>query len=85
MVARRLRLHVWRDRVDVGGLRAERQVAAAAPRDIDQFLEQEVRALRSFVLEHALERFDPVLRLGGIGVGRRAGVHLRQIHWGDLG
>src|SRR5438132_1248473 len=59
LVARRALLEMRRDRVDVRGLRAVRKVRAGAPRLVDELLEDEVRALGSFDLEHRFERIDP--------------------------
>ena len=38
----------------------ERDVRAAAARFLDQLLEQEMRALGTFVLEHRIERLEPL-------------------------
>ena len=58
-IARRLRLHVRRNRVDVLGGRLERQVAAGAPGLLDHALEQVMRALGAVGLDDRLQRFGP--------------------------
>ena len=67
-VAGRALLHVRRDGVDVRGVGRERDVRARAARLVDQPLEQEVRALGPFALEHRLERVEPLLRLQRVGI-----------------
>ena len=61
-------LLVRRDGVDVGGVRAVRQVGARAARLVDQPLEQEMRPLRTFVLQHRIERVQPLPRFLGVCV-----------------
>jgi hypothetical protein len=68
-VAGKLDLLLDRDRVDVRGVRGERQVGAGPPRLVDQRLDQELRAIRSFGREHAIERGEPLLRFLRIDVG----------------
>ena len=56
------------DRVEVGGVRAIRQVRAGTARVIDHAFEQEVRALGAVNAQHRVDRLEPVLRLLRIGV-----------------
>ena len=67
-VPRRAFFHVRRNGVDVGGLRLVRQVGAGAARHLDQLLEQEMRALGTFALEHRLERIEPLLGFEVVGI-----------------
>ncbi len=67
-VARRALLHMRRNRVDVRSVRRERDVGARAARLVDQPLDQVVRAVRAFALEHRFERIEPFLRLERVGV-----------------
>src|SRR5687767_11008692 len=62
-IARRALLHVRRDGVDVGRIRRERDMRAGAARLVDEALEQEMRTLGAFALEHGLQRFEPLLGL----------------------
>ena len=57
------------NRVDVRGRRVERQVRAGAARLVDQPLEQEMRALGTFALEHRLERVEPFAGFLRVDVG----------------
>ena len=50
---------------------AERQVRAGAARVVDQLLEQEVRALGAFGVDHRLERLEPLAGFLGVYVGSR--------------
>ena len=56
------------DGVDVGRVRLERQVRAAAAREIDDALEQVVCPLGSLRLQHGIDGFQPFARFGRIGV-----------------
>jgi len=67
-VAGRALLHVRRNGVDVRRVRRERDVRARAARLVDQPLEEKVRALGPFALEHRLERVEPLLRLQRVGI-----------------
>ena len=58
-----------RDRVDVRGVRGERQVGAGPARLVDQRLDQEMRAIGPFGRQHAVERSEPLLRFLRIDVG----------------
>ena len=69
-VAGRALLHVRRNGVDVRRIRRERDVGAGAASLVDQALEQVVRALGSFALQHRFERIEPFLGLEGVGVVR---------------
>ena len=69
-VAGRALLHVRRNGVDVRGVRRERNVRARAARLVDQPLQQVMRALGAFALEHCLERVEPLLGLERVGVVR---------------
>ena len=51
------------DRVQVGGVRAIRQIRARAARMIDHAFEQEVSALRTVNPQHGIDRLEPLLRL----------------------
>ena len=62
------RLVARRDRVDVSGVRTERQVRARAARVVDELLEQVVRAFRALRLENRVDRFDPLACLGRIDI-----------------
>jgi hypothetical protein len=64
----RVFLHVGRNRVDIRGLRAIGQIGAGAARLVDELFEDEVRAIRSFDLEHRIERVDPFAGLERIDV-----------------
>ena len=79
-VARQAHLLVGRDRVDVGGVRRERQVGAVAARLVDQLLDQEVRAIRPFVRKHALERVEPFPGFLRVVVGNRVHAFLQITH-----
>src|SRR5260221_1560171 len=57
-----------RKRVDVRSVRRKRDVGARAARLVDQPLDQVVRAVRAFALEHRFERIEPFLRLERVGV-----------------
>jgi hypothetical protein len=61
---------VRRNRVDVRGIRRERNVRARAARLVDQALEQEVRALRPFPLEYRFKCIEPFLGLERVGIVR---------------
>jgi hypothetical protein len=88
VIAGHARLEMRRDRVDVRGVRAERNVRAGAARRVDQPLEQIVRALRALALEHRVERFQPFLGLEGVrivgGVEIGDGGHLDAPRGGRL-
>ncbi len=55
-------LLIDRNRVDVGGVRRKRHVRAGSARFVDYLLDQEVGAVRTFVLEHAVDRVQPFTR-----------------------
>ncbi len=57
-----------RDCVDVGRIRAVRQRDAGGARLLGQLLDEVVRALAAFALEHGLERVEPLLRLKAVGI-----------------
>ncbi len=65
-VARVRRLLPGGDRVDVGGVRAERQVRARAAGVVDELLEEVMRAFRTLRLEYRVDGFDPLTSLDGI-------------------
>ncbi len=67
-VAGGLRLLRGRDRVDIGGGRVERQVAAGTSRGVHHPFQQEVRALGAVVLDHRIERIHPLAGFGGVDV-----------------
>ena len=67
-VARVLALLGRRDRVDVGGVRPERQVGTGAARVVDDPLEQVVRPLRAVHAQHRVDRLEPLARLVRIGI-----------------
>ena len=69
LVAGDAHLLVDRDRVDVRGVRGERQVRAGAARLVDQLLDQEMRAVGAFGFEHAIERLEPFARFLRIDIG----------------
>ena len=69
LIAGKLDLLVDRDRVDVRGVRREGQVGAGAARLVDQRLDQEMRALRALVGEHAVERVEPFPSFQGVVIG----------------
>ncbi len=77
-VARQAHLLVGPDRVDVGGVRRERQVRAVAARLVDQLLDQEVRAVRPFVRQNALERVEPFPGFLRVVVGNRVHAFLQS-------
>ncbi len=67
-VAGRALFHVRRDGVDVRRVGGERDIGARAARLVDQALEQIVRALRTFALEHRFQGIEPFLRLESVGI-----------------
>src|SRR5258706_7427416 len=90
VIARRRFLGARRNRVEVGGVRAERQVGAVAARLVDQPLEQEVSTLRALAIHHSFERIEPIgrflwiaVRHGGLAGGglRGESVHGPFSHW----
>src|SRR5205814_6302353 len=82
-VARGVLLHMRSNRVDVRGVRRERDVRARAACLVNQPLEQIMRALRAFTLEHCLERVEPFLGLERVGIV--GGGKLRHGGHGGLG
>src|SRR4051812_7119076 len=76
VIPRRALLQMRRNRIDVRGLRSIGKIGAGAARLLDQFFQQVVRALRTFVLEHAFEGVEPLLGFLDIGIVR--GGELRQ-------
>ncbi len=52
---------VQRDGVDIGRGGADRHVVAGQPRLVDHLVDQEMGALRAFVLQYRLERIQPLL------------------------
>ena len=66
---------VRRDGVDVGGVAGERDVGAAAARQVHQALHQVVGAFGTFVFDNRLKRLEPFLGLEGVrvigGLGRQ--------------
>jgi hypothetical protein len=48
------------DGVEIGGVRGIRQVGPAAPRLVDESLDEEVGALGALALDHGFERLDPL-------------------------
>ena len=72
-------LLLHRDRVDVRGVRGERQVRAGPARLVDQGLDEEMRPVRTFGREHPFERSEPLLRFLRIQVGNVVhAMHLRS-------
>ena len=67
-IARILGLAPGRDRVQVGRIRAVRQVGAGAARKVDHFVEQEVGSLRPVTRQHRIDRFQPLAGLHRINV-----------------
>ncbi len=63
-----------RNGVDVRGVRAERNIGAAAARFVDELLEQKVGPVRAFVFQDAVERFKPLL--GFLRIGIRDVLHI---------
>src|SRR6266853_1743287 len=59
------------DGVEIGGIRLERQIRAGAPRKVNQFLEQKMRALRALRAHDRIDRFQPLLGFNGIDVFER--------------
>ena len=58
-----LGLLAYGNRVEIGRVRAIRQIRARAARVIDHALEQVVGALRAMHSEHGIDRLEPLLRL----------------------
>ena len=67
-VAGKVRLAIDRDRVDVRGVRGERQVGAGLSRGIDEVLNEEMGAGGTFGGEDAGQRIQPFACFLGIGV-----------------
>ena len=74
-VARQAHLRLRRDRVDVRGVRRERQIRAALARAFDQLLDEVMRAVGPFDGQDAIERIEPLLRFLRIRVAF-LGVHV---------
>ena len=74
-VAGAVRFQVGRNRVHVGGVARERNVGAAAARQIDQALQQVVRTIGTFEFDDRFKRVEPFLGLERIrvvgGLGRQ--------------
>src|SRR5206468_10297940 len=68
-VSREPNLLLHGNRVDVRGVRRERQIGARASRFVDQRLDQELRALRALIREDATERVEPFPRFLRIVIG----------------
>ncbi len=68
LVTRDADLLVGRNRVDISGIRRERQVCAGLARRIDQVFDQEMGAVGTFGGEHAGQGVQPFARFLGIGV-----------------
>ena len=68
LVAREGVLLGRRDGVGVGRVRAVGQVGTRAPGLVDELFEQIVRTLRAFLLEHALERIEPLPGFFAVGI-----------------
>jgi hypothetical protein len=62
--------------VDVRGIGREGHVRAGAARLVDHLLDEKIRAVRSFVLDHTIDRVQPFLGLLRIDV--RVHVHGRS-------
>jgi hypothetical protein len=67
-IARIRRLLAGRDRVDVGGVRTERQVRARAARVVDELLEEIVGARGALGFQDRIDRFDPLACLDRVEV-----------------
>jgi hypothetical protein len=59
---------VGRNGIDVSGVAGERDVGAAAARQIDQSLHQVMGAFRALVFNDGLERFEPFLGFERVGI-----------------
>jgi hypothetical protein len=68
-VARRRRLQLGRDGVDVSGRVGERNVGAGSPRDIQHLLEKEMSPLRPFALYDSFQRVEPLPGFNRVLVG----------------
>ena len=76
-----------RDRVDVGGIRLERQVRAAAAREVDDALEQVVGSLGALRLQYRIDGLEPLARFAGIGIidlGRFEHLGAISLPWRNL-
>ncbi|MNZ93192.1 hypothetical protein D3C78_1122500 [compost metagenome] len=60
-VARMRGLQARRNRVDVSGIRRERDVGAGTTGFVDQAFQQVVRALRPFAIKDCRQGFEPLL------------------------
>ncbi|MNS31962.1 hypothetical protein D3C72_640320 [compost metagenome] len=67
-VARMRRLQAGRNRVDVSGIRRERDVGAGTTGFVDQAFQQVVRALRPFAIKDCRQGFEPLLGFKGVFV-----------------
>ena len=59
LIARNADLLVDRNRIDIGGIGRKRHVGARPARLVDHLLDQEMRAIRTLVLDHAVDRVQP--------------------------
>src|SRR5258706_15265381 len=75
MISRHHLFQMRRNRVDVCGLRAIGEVGSRAARLVDQLLEEEMRAVRTFDFENGVERVDPFASFQWIDV-------LKSVHSG---
>jgi hypothetical protein len=67
-VARAVLFEVRRDGVDVSGIAGERDLGAAAARQVDQALQQVMGAIGAFEFDDCFERVEPLLRFNHIGI-----------------
>jgi hypothetical protein len=75
VIAGRAFLLSGRNRVDVGGIGAVREISSRAARLVDQLLQQIVRALRALILQDALQCIQPLLRFLWIRIRQRRHIH----------
>ena len=68
------------NRIEVRGIRLERQIRAGAAREVHQFLEQKMRALRTLRTHDRIDRLEPLLSFGGIDVFERRLLRHRNAH-----
>ena len=72
-IARRARLKLGGDGVDVSRVRRERDVRPASPRRVDHLLEQKVGTLGALAIDDGLERIEPFPGFKRIGIHRVVG------------
>jgi hypothetical protein len=81
LVAGEVRLLFRADRVDVAGLGQRRQADLELPCALEELVDEEAGPGLAFLLDHLIQRLEPVLGLGGIDVGELV-LEFVEIHRG---